>query len=171
MSGSTAVRPSARRTRAHGPVAGRTRASVRRAAAHARAYLAGAVARLRPHPVAYGLVLVLAAGLLTLAGPGGGTADAASVCTGRPARTVAFATGELRLYRNRHYACALVLAKRPGAPRPMKVTLQPRGGRAAVVSGRWGRQAGPVTVHALNRCVRASATVANRSTATGWILC
>ncbi|MFJ5710143.1 hypothetical protein [Streptomyces sp. NPDC093105] len=117
------------------------------------------------------MVLALAVGLLTLAGPGTGTADAVSVCQGRPTRTVSFATGELRLYRTRHYACALVLAKRPGAPRPMKVTLQPRGGRAAVVSGRWGRQAGPVTVHALNRCVRASATVSGRSTATGWILC
>ncbi|MFC9732894.1 hypothetical protein ACFWGM_20615 [Streptomyces roseolus] len=129
------------------------------------------LARARQHPVAYALVLAFAAGLLALAGPGQGTAEAVSVCQGRPARTVSFATGELRLYRTRHYACALVLAKRPGTPRPMKVTLQPRGGRAAVVSGRWGRQAGPVTVHALNRCVRATATVSGRSAATGWILC
>jgi len=148
-------------------ISGRPRADVRRA--RPRGYLRRALPRARVHPVAY--ALVLAAGLLTLAGPGAGTADAASVCQGRPARTVAFATGELRLYRTRHYACALVLAKRPGAPRPMKVTLQPRGGRAAVVSGRSGRQAGPVTVHALNRCVRATATVSGRSTATGWILC
>ncbi|MFL9680883.1 hypothetical protein [Streptomyces sp. KL110A] len=159
MSGGTAV-PA---------IAGRPRADVRRA--RPRGYLRRALPRARVHPVAYALVLVLAAGLLTLAGPGAGIADAASVCQGRPARTVAFATGELRLYRTRHYACALVLAKRPGAPRPMKVTLQPRGGRAAVVSGRSGRQAGPVTVHALNRCVRATATVSGRSTATGWILC
>ncbi|NML48938.1 hypothetical protein HHL19_00960 [Streptomyces sp. R302] len=117
------------------------------------------------------LALAFAAGLLTLAGPGAGTAEAVSVCQGRPARTVSFATGELRVYRTRHYACALVLAKRPGATRPMKVTLQPRGGRAAAVSGRWGRQAGPVTVHALNRCVRATATVSGRSASTGWILC
>ncbi|MFE5794199.1 hypothetical protein ACFQ8C_16685 [Streptomyces sp. NPDC056503] len=149
MSGGTAVRPPTR-----------TRAYVRRA-----------LARARVHPVAYALALAFAAGLLTLAGPGTGTADAVSVCQGRPARTVSFATGELRLYRTRHYACALVLAKRPGAPRPMRLTLQPRGGRAAVVSGSWGRQAGPVTVHALNRCVRATATVSGRSTATGWILC
>ncbi|MFI8514533.1 hypothetical protein ACIGHB_25735 [Streptomyces sp. NPDC085460] len=151
--------------------AAHAQASPRRPLALLRRGLARSAARPRAHPVTYALVLALAAGLLTLAGPGTATADAVSVCHGRPARTVSFATGELRLYRTRHYACALVLAKRPGAPRPMKVTLQPRGGRAAVVSGRWGRQAGPVTVHALNRCVRASATVSGRSTATGWILC
>ncbi|MFF5502321.1 hypothetical protein [Streptomyces roseolus] len=130
-----------------------------------------ALARARPRSLAYTLVLAVAAGLLTLVGHGAGTAEAVSVCQGRPARTVSFATGELRVYRTRHYACALVLAKRPGAPRPMKVTLQPRGGRAAAVSGNSGRQAGPVTVHALNRCVRATATVSGRSAATGWILC
>ncbi|MFF8411835.1 hypothetical protein [Streptomyces omiyaensis] len=161
MTGGFAVRPSA----------GRTRGPVRTAPAPVRAYLRGLLARARVHPVAYTVVLTLAAGLLALAGPGTGTAGAVSVCQGRPARTVSFATGELRLYRTRHYACALVLAKRPGAPRPMKVTLQPRGGRAAVVSGRSGRQAGPVTVHALNRCVRATASVSGRSAATGWILC
>ncbi|MFI8822389.1 hypothetical protein [Streptomyces sp. NPDC053431] len=117
------------------------------------------------------LGLVLAVGALVLAGPVSGSADAASVCTGRPTRTVGFVTGELRLFRTRHYVCALVVAKGPGAPRPMSVSLQPRGGRAAVSSGRFSRQAGPVTVHALNRCVRASAAVSGRGTTTGWILC
>ncbi|MFG3345500.1 hypothetical protein ACGF1Z_10605 [Streptomyces sp. NPDC048018] len=129
------------------------------------------VARAGRRPFAGLLALVLAVGALVLAGPAAGSADAASVCTGRPTRTIGFATGELRLYRTRHYACAVAVAKGPGAPRPMSVSLQPRGGRAAVSTGRFGRQAGPVTVHALNRCVRASATVAGRGTGTGWILC
>ncbi|MFE5301990.1 hypothetical protein [Streptomyces sp. NPDC056632] len=129
------------------------------------------VVRAGRRPFAYLLALVLAAGVLVLAGPAAKSADAASVCTGRPTRTIGFATGELRLYRTRHYVCAIAVAKGPGAPRPMSVSLQPRGGRAAVSAGRFGRQAGPVTVHALNRCVRASATVAGRGTATGWILC
>nr|WP_254705898.1 hypothetical protein [Streptomyces vilmorinianum] len=106
-----------------------------------------------------------------MAGPGTATADAASLCSGRPSKTVSFATGELRLYRSRQYVCALTVAKTPGPRRPMSVSLQPRGGRPAVDSGPFTRQAGPVTVHALNRCVRASGSVAGRNVSTGWILC
>lgn len=125
-----------------------------------------------PRWVAYALALLLATGGLVLAGPAASRADAASVCTGRPTRTVGFATGELRLYRTRQYVCALAVAKRPGGPpRAMTVSLKPRGGRAAVNAGRFARQAGPVTVHALNRCVSASATIDGRSVTTGWILC
>ncbi|GAA3395430.1 hypothetical protein GCM10017752_44910 [Streptomyces roseoviridis] len=120
---------------------------------------------------AYLLALALAVGVLVVAGPGSGTADAASVCHGRPTRTIGFATGELRLYRTRQYVCALAVTKRPGPLQQMSVSLQPRGGRAAVNAGRFTRQAGPVTVHALNRCVRASASVAGRGTSTGWVLC
>ncbi|MFF8601548.1 hypothetical protein ACF065_19780 [Streptomyces sp. NPDC015232] len=117
------------------------------------------------------LALVTAVGLIVLTGPPAGSAEAASVCAGRPTRTIGFATGELRLYRTRQYACAVAVAKRQGPPRWMSVSVQPRGGRAAVDAGRFGRQAGPVTVHALNRCVRVSATIDGRSTTTGWILC
>lgn len=53
----------------------------------------------------------------------------------------------------------------------MRVSLQPRGGGAAVDSGNFTKLAGPVTVHALNRCVRASGSVAGVSASTGWILC
>ncbi|MFF7181628.1 hypothetical protein [Streptomyces sp. NPDC008121] len=119
--------------------------------------------------LAHLMALLLTAGALALAAPG--TASAASLCGGRPTKTVPFATGELRLYKNRQYVCALVVAKTPGPRRAMSVSLQPRGGRAAVSSGRFTRQAGPVTVHALNRCVRASGTVDGRSGTTGWILC
>lgn len=121
--------------------------------------------------VARVLAVSLAAGALTLGAPGTQEADAVSVCTGRPAKTVSFATGELRVYRTRHYACAMAVAKNPGARRYMSVQLQPRGGNAAVDQGRFTRQAGPVTVHALNRCVRATGNVGGRTASTGWILC
>ncbi|WP_370412925.1 hypothetical protein [Streptomyces fradiae] len=132
---------------------------------------AGALRRTGRGLSAYLLALVTAVGLLVLAGPPAGSAEAASVCAGRPTRVIGFATGELRLYRTRQYACAVAVAKRPGPLRPMSLSVQPRGGRAAVDAGRFGRQAGPVTVYALNRCVRVSATIDGRSTATGWILC
>ncbi|MEU6949819.1 hypothetical protein ABZ957_31995 [Streptomyces sp. NPDC046316] len=117
------------------------------------------------------LAVLLTAGALTLAGPGVAHAEAASVCSGRATKTVTFATGELRLYRSRQYVCALAVAKHPGERRAMSVSLQARGGRPVVDSGRFTRQAGPVTVHALNRCVRATGTVAGRSGSTGWVLC
>ncbi|MFF3836273.1 hypothetical protein [Streptomyces sp. NPDC001930] len=119
-------------------------------------------------PLLAALALVLTPAALV---PGAGAAEAASVCQGRPTRTISFATGELRLYRTRHYVCAVTVAKRPGALRPMAVSLQPRGGRPAVRAGRFDRQAGPVTVHALNRCVRASGSVAGQGASVGWILC
>ncbi|MEU4080885.1 hypothetical protein [Streptomyces venezuelae] len=121
-------------------------------------------------PLVGALVLVLTPVTL-VPGLGGGTAEAVSVCQGRPTRTITFPTGELRLYRTRQYACAVTVAKQPGPRRAMAVSLQPRGGRPAVSSGRFDRQTGPVTVHALNRCVRATGSVAGRGTTTGWILC
>ncbi|CAL9291482.1 hypothetical protein SUDANB25_01911 [Streptomyces sp. SudanB25_2051] len=122
--------------------------------------------------VAGGVAAVVAAGVLGVAGPGVADAEAARLagCPGRLAKTVKFATGELRVYKNRQYACAVTVAK-PGPRRPMSVTLQPRGGRALADSGRFTRQAGPVTVHALNRCVRATGAVSGRGGSTGWILC
>ncbi|WP_391652833.1 hypothetical protein [Streptomyces tamarix] len=119
------------------------------------------------------MAVVVAAGVLGAAGPGVAAAQAVGLagCSGRLAKTVRFATGELRVYKNRQYACAVTVAQAPGARRAMSVSLQPRGGRAVVDAGRFARQAGPVTVHALNRCVRATGSVAGRGGATGWILC
>lgn len=108
---------------------------------------------------------------LVLGATGTPAAYAASSCSGRPAKTVAFSTGELRVYKSRSYACAVAVAKRPGPRRTMRVSLQPRGGRAVVDSGRFTTRAGPVTVHALHRCVRASGSVGGKSASTGWILC
>ncbi|MEU0986775.1 hypothetical protein [Streptomyces sp. NPDC005953] len=110
------------------------------------------------------------AALTALAPPGGAVARA-SGCSGRPAKTVRFSTGELRVYRSHRYACAITIAKRPGVRRAMSVSLQPRGGRAVVDEGRYTRKAGPVTVHALNRCVRATGRIAGVERSTGWILC
>ncbi|MFE3324690.1 hypothetical protein [Streptomyces sp. NPDC059176] len=108
---------------------------------------------------------------LTLVGPGVYEAQARSVCSGRPVKRLGLPMGELRIYKKRHYACALTVIKKPGRPRAAFVSLQPRGGRAAVDSGRFARQAGPVTVHALNRCIRVSGSVGGRTVSTGWVLC
>ncbi|MEU8698146.1 hypothetical protein AB0C61_10790 [Streptomyces sp. NPDC048680] len=116
------------------------------------------------------LALTTVLGLL-LGGVGATGATAASVCAGRPVKTLGFGTGELRVYRTRSYACALAVAAKPGARRRMSVQIQPRGGRPVVDSGNFTQQAGPVTVHALNRCVRVSGTISGRTGSTGWILC
>ncbi|MER5770012.1 hypothetical protein [Streptomyces sp. NPDC001985] len=110
---------------------------------------------------------------LTAAGPGSAYAapPAPAGCSGRPDKTVKFATGELRVYKKRGSACAVTLAKRPGPRRSMSVSLQARGGRAKIDKGRFTRKAGPVTVHAHNRCVRASGQVSGVGRSTGWILC
>lgn len=118
------------------------------------------------------LVLALATVLgLLLGGVGVTGATAASVCAGRPAKTLGFGTGELRVFRTRSYACALAVAAKPGARRRMSVQIQPRGGRPVVDRGNFTQQAGPVTVHALNRCVRVSGTISGRTGSTDWILC
>lgn len=116
------------------------------------------------------LALTTALGLV-VGGVEASSADAASVCAGRPAKTVKFATGELRVYRTRDYACATAVATKPGKQRPMSVQIQPRGGRPVADSGSFTQRAGPVTVHALNRCVRASGTISGKTGTTSWILC
>ncbi|MEU4260537.1 MULTISPECIES: hypothetical protein [Streptomycetaceae] len=118
------------------------------------------------------LVLPLLGAVGLVQGTSGATqAHAASACSGRLVKKVTFSTGSLRVYESRAYACAVTVAKKPGTRRAMRVSLQPRGGRAAVDSGNFTKLAGPVTVHALNRCVRASGSVAGVSGSTGWILC
>ncbi|MFG2624679.1 hypothetical protein [Streptomyces sp. NPDC048473] len=116
------------------------------------------------------LPLVAAVGLV-LSGTAANSADASTACAGRPAKTVTFKTGELRIYKSRSYACAVAVAKKAGPRRTMSVRIQARGGSPVADSGRYTTQAGPVTVHALNRCVRASATISGKSGSTGWILC
>ncbi|MEU0620103.1 hypothetical protein ABZ329_04445 [Streptomyces rubiginosohelvolus] len=132
----------------------------------------GAVRPLRRRrlPLVGLLVLPLLGGLVpVLAAPG--TVQAASACSGRPAKTVEFSTGELRVYKTRAHACAVTVAKKPGKRRTMSVTLQARGGRAVSDKGSYTKMAGPVTVNALNRCVRATGGIGKKSVSTGWILC
>ncbi|MEU4350886.1 hypothetical protein [Streptomyces sp. NPDC023838] len=118
-----------------------------------------------------GLTVLVATAALTVLGPGAGSADAVAPCSGRQVKTVSFATGVLRVYKTHGYACAVAMAKSPGARRQMSVTIQARGGGPVSDSGRFTRQAGPVSVHAINRCVRASGSVAGSGGSTGWILC
>ncbi|MFI2210995.1 hypothetical protein [Streptomyces sp. NPDC020141] len=118
------------------------------------------------------LAVLLSLAALGAVGPGGAEANAApAVCSGRPDKVLEFATGELRVYKKHRYACAVTVAKNPGARRSMYVSLQPRGGHPRVDEGRFTHRAGPVTVHALHRCVRASGKVSGVGRSTGWILC
>jgi hypothetical protein len=121
------------------------------------------------------LAMVMAAGALTVAGPAVQRSDAApslaSACSGRPAKTFKFATGELRIYKNRQYACAMTVSRTPGVRRAMSVLLQARGGRPEGRKGTFTHQVGPVSVHALNRCVRATGAISGKARSTGWILC
>ncbi|WP_323371490.1 hypothetical protein [Streptomyces katsurahamanus] len=119
----------------------------------------------------FAVLLMVAGGIA--AGPAAPATAAAlpSACSGSPDRVYPFATGELRIYKNHRYACAVTHAKRPGPRRTMSVSLQPRGGRAVMERGRFTRRAGPVSVHALHRCVRATGKVSGTGRSTGWILC
>lgn len=119
-----------------------------------------------------GLAVLTGAGLLAVAGPGTGTAEAASsLCSGRKVRTLDFATGEVRVYRSRGFVCAVAYTERPGVRRTMSVSVQARGSRAVRDKGSFVHHAGPVTVHAGNRCVLIKGSVGRSSVSSGWILC
>ncbi|MFD3803354.1 hypothetical protein ACFWSF_06475 [Streptomyces sp. NPDC058611] len=92
-------------------------------------------------------------------------------CGGRLARTLAFSTGEVRIYKSRTQACAMAVARVPGERRPMEVSIQPRGGAPVRDAGRFTRYAGPVTVGAISRCVYVRGSVGAGSVDSGWILC
>ncbi len=92
-------------------------------------------------------------------------------CGGRLARTVAFETGEVRVYKSRTQACAVTVARVPGERRQMTVSIQPRGGAPVRDAGRFTRYAGPVTVGAISRCVYVKGAVGAGSAGSGWILC
>ncbi|MFE2287617.1 hypothetical protein ACFXDJ_26040 [Streptomyces sp. NPDC059443] len=92
-------------------------------------------------------------------------------CGGQLVRTLPFSTGEVRVYRTRDQACAVAVAREPGVRRPMSVSIQPRGGAPVRDAGRFTRYAGPVTVHAIARCVYVKGSVGAGSIDSGWILC
>ncbi|MEV0221691.1 hypothetical protein [Streptomyces sp. NPDC050704] len=121
--------------------------------------------------LALGTAVLTVSGLLALAGPGTGDAEAAALCAGRKMRTLTFSTGYVEVFKKRGYVCAVTYPKRVGARKHMKVSVQARGSRPVVDKGRYKRRAGPVTVHAGGRCVWIRAAVGSGSVSSGWILC
>ncbi|CAL9529262.1 hypothetical protein [Streptomyces sp. enrichment culture] len=116
------------------------------------------------------LALLAASGMLVVTAPGEARAAAAH-CPGRKVRTVPFSTGAVVVYKRGGYLCAVTLAKKPGTKRTMSVSIRARGGRAVADTGRFRRHAGPVTVHAGQRCVWVKGRVGGGSADSGWILC
>ncbi|MFF6995179.1 hypothetical protein ACFY93_09500 [Streptomyces sp. NPDC008313] len=120
--------------------------------------------------LALAAAVLTASGLLALAVPG--NAQAAAYCSGRKVRTLPFSSGSVQVYkRSGGYVCAVTLTKKPGRRASMAVSVQARGSRAVVDTGRFTHHAGPVTVHAGHRCVRVRGSVGPGSVSTGWILC
>ncbi|MEU6808224.1 hypothetical protein ABZ920_04285 [Streptomyces sp. NPDC046831] len=120
--------------------------------------------------LALGVAVLTASGLLAVAAPGTAQA-AASACSGRKVRTLSFGTGSVHVHKRDGYVCAVTVPTRPGAKRPMSVTVQARGNRPVTDRGTYAQHAGPVTVHAGHRCVRVGGSVGAGSLRTGWILC
>ncbi len=100
-----------------------------------------------------------------------GERAATGSCPGRLARTLVLAAGEVRVYKSRAQACALIVARVPGERREMAVSVQGRGGAPVRDIGRFTRYAGPVTVGAIGRCVYVKGSVGAESAESGWILC
>ncbi|MFC7816859.1 MULTISPECIES: hypothetical protein [unclassified Streptomyces] len=119
--------------------------------------------------LALGTAVLTAAGLLAVAVPQ--QAQAAAACPGRKVRTLPFATGSVLVHKRGGYVCAVTVPKKTGTKRQMSVSVQARGGRPVVDSGRFAHRAGPVTVHVGNRCVWVRGAVSGRSVSSGWILC
>ncbi|WP_328771415.1 hypothetical protein [Streptomyces sp. NBC_00286] len=119
--------------------------------------------------MALAVAVLTAAGLLSLAGPGTATAEAASLCSGRKIRTLPFSTGSLQIYKKDGYVCALTLRKREGARTYMSVSVRAWRARPAVNKGLFRHHAGPVTAHVGHRRVLVKGTVGSASVSSGWI--
>ncbi|MFI6486542.1 hypothetical protein [Streptomyces sp. NPDC050564] len=120
--------------------------------------------------LALGVAVLAASGLFALASPGSAQA-ATSYCSGHKVRTLPFSTGYVQVYKRSGYVCAVTFPRSQGSRKPMSVSVQARGNRPVVDSGRFVHHAGPVTVHAGHRCVRIKGSVGSGSVSTGWILC
>lgn len=119
--------------------------------------------------MALGVAVATASGLLSLAGPGTGTAEAAALCSGRKVRTLPFSTGSVEIYKKRGYVCAVTLSKRQGARTYMSVSARAWRARPALNRGLFKHHAGPVTVHVGHRRVLVKGTVGSDSVSSGWI--
>ncbi|MEU9134685.1 hypothetical protein AB0D33_01725 [Streptomyces sp. NPDC048404] len=120
--------------------------------------------------MALGLAVLAAAGLLAFTGAGSAQA-APSSCSGRKVRTLPFTTGSVQVYKRSGYVCAVTFPEARGSRKRMSVSVQARGGRPVVDSGRFAHHAGPVTLYAGHRCVRIKGSVGSGSVSSGWILC
>jgi hypothetical protein len=125
--------------------------------------------------LALGAAVLAGAGALALVSPGSAqaaTASAnASTCAGREVRALPFSTGTVHIFRSGGYVCAVTVPDHPGVKRTMLVSVQARGNRPVVDKGRYAYRAGPVTVHAGQRCVWVKGQVGRGSVSSGWILC
>ncbi|MFJ6723422.1 hypothetical protein ACIQPQ_00745 [Streptomyces sp. NPDC091281] len=130
---------------------------------------AGGVGALRRRLAAGAAVLVTAV-LLALAAPADAQAAPAS-CTGRKVRTLAFANGQVQVYRGGGSVCAVTVQKHPGTKRLLSVGVQARGHHPVRKARRHARTTLPVTVYAGHRCVRVSGSVGTVTYTSGWILC
>ncbi|MFJ8631594.1 hypothetical protein [Streptomyces sp. NPDC093568] len=121
--------------------------------------------------VAVGLALLTASGLLAVAAPTQAQAAAPTSCAGRKVKTYPFSTGTLYVYKKRGHICAITLPKNPGRQQWMMVSVQAYRANPVIDEGLYTRRAGPVTVHAGQRCVWVKGRVGRGSVSKGWILC
>ncbi|GAA3303760.1 hypothetical protein [Streptomyces cinereospinus] len=111
-----------------------------------------------------------ATGLLALAAPADAHA-AAATRAGREVGTLPFTTGAVHVHRRGGHVCAVTLPGRPGPRYAMSVSGQARGNRPVADRGGYTHRAGPVTVHAGQRCVWVKGSVGRGSVSSGRILC
>ncbi|MGW4562064.1 hypothetical protein ACWEN3_06510 [Streptomyces sp. NPDC004561] len=121
--------------------------------------------------LALGTAVLAASGVLALAASGTAQAASAGSCAGHEVVALPFGDGVTHVYRRDGYVCAVTVARRSGAARTMSVSVQARGSRPVVDSGRYRQLAGPVTVHAGHRCVWIRGSVGGDTVSSGWILC
>lgn len=121
--------------------------------------------------LAVGLAVLTASGLLAVAAPTQAQAAAPTRCEGRKVKTYPFSTGTLYVYKRRGHVCAIVFPSRPGRLQTMKVSVQAYRANPVTDEGLYSRRAGPVTVHAGQRCVWVTGRVGSGSVSKGWILC
>ncbi|WP_435216842.1 hypothetical protein [Streptomyces sp. bgisy034] len=121
--------------------------------------------------LAVGLALLTASGVLAVAVPAQAHAAAPTRCEGRKVKTYPFSTGTLYVYKRGGHVCVITLPKNPGRSQWMKASVQAYRAHPVADEGRRSRRAGPVTVHAGQRCVWVKGRVGRGSVSKGWILC
>ncbi|MDN0196978.1 hypothetical protein [Streptomyces sp. S.PNR 29] len=122
--------------------------------------------------LALGMAVLTASGLFAVAAPAEAQAAAGTAyCAGRKMRELPFSTGSVLVYKRNGFVCAVTVPKRPGTRRTMSVSVQARGSLPVVDKGKYKYRAGPVTVHAGQRCVWVKGRVGRGSVSSGWILC